>query len=64
VRIRVDASRCDGHALCAALAGEVYEVDEETGRNDMGEFEAPEELRTSAARGANACPERAITVEG
>lgn len=60
----MDADRCDGHALCAALAADVYEVDDDTGRNAMGEFEAPERLRASAVRGANACPERAISIEG
>ena len=61
--IRVDATACDGHALCAAMAERVYAVDEDTGRNQMGEFEVAEALRPDALRGAAACPERAITVE-
>lgn len=64
VRIRVDAGRCDGHALCAALAGDVYRVNESDGRNEMGEFELPPALLDSARRGAAACPERAITIDG
>lgn len=63
VRVRVDGNLCDGHALCAALAGDVYEVNETNGRNEMGEFEVPERLRDSARRGAAACPERAISID-
>ena len=63
MRITVDPRSCDGHALCAALAEEVYRVNEDTGRNEMGRFEVTEALREAAVRGAGACPERAITVE-
>lgn len=63
MRIHVDTQACDGHALCHALAEEVYQVNEDTGRNEMGPFEVPEGLREAAIRGADACPERAIVVE-
>jgi len=62
INIRVDTEVCQGFALCHAMAPEVYEIDEETGFNGMGEFEVPERLRGPAARGAAACPERAITL--
>jgi ferredoxin len=62
VRVRVDADRCMGHGMCAALVGEVYEVNEDTGFNEMGEFELPEPARAKALRGVSACPERAIAV--
>ena len=61
--IRVDAERCAGHAMCEALAGHVYRLDEVSGRNEMGEFQAAEELRTAALRGARGCPEQAISIE-
>ncbi|MDQ0681251.1 MULTISPECIES: ferredoxin [Streptomyces] len=60
IGIRVDAEVCQGFSLCHAMAPEVYEIDEDTGFNGMGEFEVPERLRGPAARGAAACPERAI----
>lgn len=60
--IRVDGERCDGHGLCQALAGRVYQIDEDTGVNEMGEFEIADTLRDEARRGAAACPERAIDV--
>lgn len=61
--IRVDAERCEGHGLCEVSAGEVYRIDERTGRNDMGRFQVGSELAEAAARGARSCPERAILVE-
>ncbi|MFG2353527.1 ferredoxin [Streptomyces sp. NPDC048521] len=60
IGIRVDSDVCQGYALCHAMAPEVYEIDEDTGFNGMGEFEVSERLRGPAARGAAACPERAI----
>ncbi|NGO72958.1 ferredoxin [Streptomyces boncukensis] len=63
MRVRVDAGRCMGHAMCESLAGEVYEVTDD-GFNEMGEFEVPEELRAVAVRGASACPEGAIALTG
>jgi ferredoxin len=59
----VDGLRCEGHALCAALAGDVYEVNENDGRNEMGEFDVPDALGAIARQGAAACPERAISLD-
>jgi ferredoxin len=53
-----------GHGMCAALAPEVYRVNEDSGFNEMGEFEEPPERREPVLRGVSACPERAITVLG
>ncbi|ORA19964.1 hypothetical protein BST14_04045 [Mycobacterium arosiense ATCC BAA-1401 = DSM 45069] len=62
MRIEFDAEHCVGHALCAAAGPDVYHLD------DAGycippsrEVVAPE-LVDQAYRGAEACPERAITV--
>lgn len=62
MRITVDAARCAGHALCAAVAEEVYQVNEDDGFNDMGEFEVPDTLAEAALRGLAACPERAVAI--
>ena len=61
VRIEFDSARCAGHALCAAAGPDVYHLD------DAGYCIPPErhlapELSDQAYRGADACPERAITV--
>ena len=62
VRIRVAVDRCVGHARCAAVAPEVYVLDDE-GYNRTAEQVVGAELRDSALRGQRACPERIITVE-
>lgn len=61
MRVRVDPNLCSGHARCAALAPEVYVLDPD-GYNRMGEFEVAEGLEDRARLGADACPERAITI--
>ena len=61
MRVRVERDRCMGHAMCEALAGEVFEVSDE-GLNEMGEFEVGPEHAAAARKGAVACPERAITI--
>jgi len=63
MRVTVDGSRCMGHSMCTALAPEVYQVSDE-GFNEMGEFDVPTERVAAARRGASACPEHIIEVEG
>jgi ferredoxin len=63
MRIRVDESRCTGHARCAALGPDIYELDAEGFNVLRGtEIECPEGLEEQAMRGAEACPELAITI--
>ncbi|MFF2963981.1 ferredoxin [Streptomyces sp. NPDC057963] len=61
MRIKVDSERCMGHAMCNALAPEVYTVTDD-GFNEMPEFEVAADRRAAALRGASACPERIIAV--
>lgn len=63
MRIHVDTERCSGHARCRALAPEVYELDD-LGYNVTPAKVVPPELENAARRGALACPEQAISVEG
>jgi ferredoxin len=51
-----------GHGMCAALVPGVFRVDQESGMNQMGEFEVGDDRAAEARRGAAACPERAIAV--
>lgn len=62
MKIVVDRKLCSGHARCAAVAPDVYELDAD-GYNVTGEKDVPEALREQAMRGLRACPERAITVD-
>lgn len=60
--IRVDSHFCTGHARCAALAPEVYRLDDDGFNISDGDV-VPSGLEQEAQRGADACPERAITFE-
>jgi len=60
--VRVDKTRCMGHAMCDALAPTVFEVTD-LGFNEMGEFEVPDTERDAVERGMAACPERAISIQ-
>jgi ferredoxin len=62
VSIKVDKTRCTGHARCAAVAPEIYELDD-VGYLGFEQRTVPAEQRAQAVRGARACPERAITVD-
>jgi ferredoxin len=59
--VTVDRSKCCGYTLCATEGPEVYSID------DAGYAVAldgvPAELEAQACRGAEACPDGAITVE-
>jgi ferredoxin len=52
---------CVGHGLCEAAAPSVYELDDEGYCKTSGEV--PDALLQEARAGAEACPERALTVE-
>jgi ferredoxin len=61
VKVRVDADRCQGHGRCAALAPEVYRLDE-LGFAVGGTTEVEPGCEEQARLGAQSCPERAIQV--
>lgn len=62
MRIRIDRSKCVGHARCAAVAPDLYLLDEDGYINTDG-FKAPAGQEKLAQRGARACPERIISAE-
>jgi ferredoxin len=61
MKLEVNKALCSGHARCAATAPEIYELDD-NGFNALTVLEVPPELEDAAVRGADACPERAITI--
>jgi ferredoxin len=61
MKIRIDKARCVGHARCAAVAPEIFELDDD-GYIAVEEIDVPEGQEAIARRGARACPERIITV--
>ena len=61
MKVTVCKERCQGHAVCALLAPDVYKLTDE-GYNHMDPFEVPQELIEQARKGAKACPEEAIEI--
>ncbi len=62
MKVKVRTEACAGHARCAALAPDVYELDE-NGFNVTAEKEVDPALRAQAIRGMRACPERIISID-
>jgi ferredoxin len=62
VEVAIDGSRCLGHARCYALAPEVFDVDEVDGKAMSLLNPVPSDLAELAREGADACPERAISI--
>jgi ferredoxin len=62
MNIRIEKQKCVGHARCAAVAAELYVLNDE-GYIETDGFEVPAGQETLARRGARACPERIIFVE-
>lgn len=61
MKIVADRDRCEGHGLCADVAPEVFELDDDavvTVRHDV----VPPELERKAEAGARACPVAALRV--
>ena len=61
MRVAVDRELCQGHTLCNAVGPDVYDLDEQ-GHCLLLVTEIPAELVDQATKGADACPERAITL--
>ena len=62
MRIVVDNEKCQGHGRCNAVAPAVYPLDE-MGYCAVDAVEVSGELEAAAQKGADACPEWAITIE-
>jgi ferredoxin len=62
MKVRLDRELCSGHAMCNVNGPNMYPLDD-LGYNAIdGEIEVPDGLAEEARRGADACPERAITI--
>ena len=61
MKIRINKAGCVGHARCAAVAPDIFPLDDD-GYIAVEEIDVPPEQEAIARRGARACPERIITV--
>ena len=62
MKIRIDKAACVGNARCAAVAPELFPLDD-NGYILVEQIDVPAGQEQLARRGARACPERIITIE-
>jgi ferredoxin len=62
MKIRIDKAACVGNARCAAVAEELFPLDE-NGYIAVERIDVPRGKEELARRGAAACPERIIVIE-
>jgi ferredoxin len=62
MKIIANRAKCVGHARCAAVADELFVLDE-SGYIAFDSKDVPTGMEPLARRGARACPERALRLE-
>ena len=62
MKIRVDRSRCSGHARCAATAPDLYAIDDD-GYSNLGDVEVPAGMEDPAGAGWRHAPSAPVTLE-
>jgi ferredoxin len=61
MRVEIDVAACCGHAMCTAIAPDVYQLNDE-GYQYLASVEVPPELESDAVRAAASCPEQCLHV--
>lgn len=61
MKIIANKSLCSGHARCAAVAPDIFDLDDD-GYIDFDEKVVPAGQEALARRGVRACPERALSL--
>jgi ferredoxin len=62
LKVKVDRERCQGHARCAALAPELFALDELGNAHEIGDGSVAAGLEDKAWLAKANCPELAIEV--
>jgi ferredoxin len=62
LRVRVNRARCQGHARCAALAPELFEIDSTGDASEIGDGFVPALLVDKAYLARANCPEFAVEI--
>jgi ferredoxin len=63
VRVRVDPNVCQGHTLCAMVAGDIFLLGEEDGHAYVINEVVPAGREGAVRKAAATCPECAISIE-
>ncbi len=62
MKVRVDETKCQGHARCYMICPEVFYIDEVDDVSRVKTEEVPSDLEAGVLRAEQNCPEQAITV--
>jgi len=62
LKVKVDRDKCQGHARCAALAPELFRLDDLGNAWEIGDGTVPDALTEKAYLAKSNCPELAIEV--
>ncbi len=62
MKIRIDKSACVGNARCAAIAPQLFPLNDD-GYIAVEKVDVPPGMEELARRGARACPEKIIVIE-
>lgn len=62
VKLKVDSSKCQGHAVCHAVSGELFPIDD-SGFVAIDVEDIPDDLVPTARMGVDACPEGALSLD-
>jgi ferredoxin len=62
VKVQVDATRCQGHTLCAMIAPKAFELDDVDGHSTPVSEDVPADQEEQVREAVQSCPERAISI--
>jgi ferredoxin len=62
VKVRLEKSRCVGHAQCYAVDPDLFPIDE-SGNSTLEEHEVRPEVELLVRDGVASCPEMALVIE-
>ena len=63
MRVRVDATRCHGHQMCAIAAPEVFGSDDYGNAVVLIDGDVPSALEAKTRRAEANCPEHAVIID-
>ena len=62
MKVQVDATRCQGHTLCAMIAPKAFQLDDIDGHSSPVSEEVPADQEEQVREAVQSCPERAISI--
>lgn len=62
MKVRVDASLCQGHNRCYALAPDLFQLDDDGYASAVADGTLPPGLEEAAELAADNCPEMAVLI--